>query len=234
MNPAGGDPARDAPDPEPMGVVLAGGQSRRMGQDKAQLEFAGKPLAAHAVSVLQEAGLSVMIAGAASPALRSLPVSAPVVEDLSPGLGPLSGVCAALSATSARHAVFLSVDSPLIPAALLVYLLRHARITGAAVTVSSLSGFAQTFPAVLDRSTLPALENQLSSRRYGCISAFHAASAALGRPFSSIAVELLAQSGQVSHPLGLPPAQWFLNLNTRDDLLRAEALRGRLRGRRIA
>ncbi len=173
----------------------------------------------------EEAGIPAMIAGAASPARASLEAFAPVIEDASPGLGPLSGICAALSTISARYAVFLPVDLPLLPPSLLVYLLRHARITGSAVTVPSVSGFTQTFPAVLDRAALPALQNELELGRNGCFSAFQAAAAALGQPISSIAVELLAQSGQVSDPLGLPPVHWFLNLNTPDDLARAEALR---------
>ncbi len=234
MNPAGQVPAHRDPEPDAIGFVLAGGQSSRMGRDKALLEFAGKPLVVHALDLFQEAGITAMVAGAASPALRSLPVFAILIDDDSPGLGPLSGICTALSIISVRFAVFLPVDLPLLPASLLVYLLRHARITGSAVTVSSISGFTQTFPVVLDRAVLPALQNELNSGRSGCFSAFQAASAALGQPLSSIAVELLAQTGEVSDPLGLPPARWFLNLNTPDDIERAEALSNKLRGRRIA
>jgi molybdopterin-guanine dinucleotide biosynthesis protein A len=217
-----------------IGFVLAGGQSSRMGRHKALLEFAGKPLVAHALSIFEEAGIPAMIAGTASPALRSLPISAPIIEDVSPGRGPLSGICTALSIISARYAVFLPVDLPLLPPSLIVFLLRHARITGSAVTVPSVSSFAQTFPAVLDRSTLSALQNELDSQRYGCFSAFQAAAAALGQSVSSIAVERFAATGDISDLPGLPPIDWFINLNTPDDLERAEGLRNMLRGRRIA
>jgi len=217
-----------------VGFVLAGGQSSRMGWDKALLEFGGRPLVAHVLDRFREAEIPAMIAGAGSSARASLEAFAPVVEDASPGLGPLSGICAALSATSARHALFLPVDLPLLPASLLVYLLRSARITGSAVTVCSVSGFAQTFPVVLDRAALPALQSELYSQRYGCFSAFQAASAAAGQSVSSVAVELLAQTGEVCDPLGLPPIRWFSNLNTPDDLARAEALRYTHGPRRIA
>jgi molybdopterin-guanine dinucleotide biosynthesis protein A len=214
--------------------VLAGGQSSRMGRDKALLEFAGRPLVAHALDVFREAGVPAMIAGAVASARAALEVFAPVIEDASPGLGPLSGICAALSATSARYVVFLPVDLPLLPASLLVYLLRSSRITASAVTVCSVSGFTQTFPAVLDRSLLPSLQNELSSRRYGCFSAFQAASATHGQSVSSAAVERLAQAGQVSDSQGLPPFRWFLNLNTPQDLARAESIILKLQPRRIA
>lgn len=230
MNLAARGPGHCDPEPNVIGFVLAGGQSSRMGRDKAALEFAGQPLVARALGLFQEAGITAMIAGvpspagAASPALGSLPISALVVADNSPGHGPLSGICTALSIISVRYAVFLPVDLPLLPPSLLVFLVRHAQITGSAVTVPSVSGFSQTFPAVLDRSTLPALENELGSGRYGCFSAFNAAAAALGQSVSSVSVELLAQSGQVFDPRGLAPIRWFLNVNTPDDLKRAEAL----------
>jgi molybdopterin-guanine dinucleotide biosynthesis protein A len=227
LNLTGRVPGHSDTEPDPIGFVLAGGQSSRMGRDKALLEFAGRLLLAHALAIFDEAGIPAMIAGAASPALRSLPVFAQIVEDASPGLGPLSGICTALSITSARHAVFLPVDLPFLPPSLLVFLLRHAQMTGSAVTVPSVSGFTQTFPAVLDRALLPALQNELNSKRYGCFSAFQAASAALGQSVSSVSVELLVQSGQISDPRGLPSVRWFLNLNTPDDLARAEALQAR-------
>ena len=225
MNLAGRGPGHNDPEPGAIGFVLAGGQSIRMCRDKALLEFAGRPLVAHALELFQEAGITAMIAGATSPALKSLPIITLLIEDASPGLGPLSGICTALSIISTRYAVFLPVDLPLLPPSLIVFLLRHARITGSVVTVPSISGFAQTFPAVLDRAALPALQNELDSQRYGCFSAFQAASAAVGQSVSSVAVELLAQAGEVSDPLGLPPIHWFLNLNTPEDLARAEALR---------
>ena len=134
------------PDTDAVGFVLAGGQSSRMGRDKALLEFAGKPLVAHALSILEEAGIPAAIAGAPSPARASLEAFVPVIEDASPGLGPLSGICTALSATTARYAVFLPIDQPLLPPSLIVFLLRHARITGSAVTVPSVSGLRRLFP----------------------------------------------------------------------------------------
>lgn len=234
MNSAGRGPARHVADHDAAGFVLAGGQSSRMGRDKALLELAGRPLAVQALSILEEAGIPAMIAGASAPACAALEVFAPVVEDASPGLGPLSGICAALATTSARYAVFLPVDLPLLPPSLLVYLLRSALITGSVVTIPSVSGFTQTFPAVLDRAALPALQNELDAQRYGCFSAFQAASAAKAQSVGNVAVELLAQTGQIRHPLGLPPIHWFLNLNTPDDLARAEALLVAPSARRIA
>ena len=225
MNPAGAGCGAREHVADATGFVLAGGQSNRMGRDKAFLLLADRPLIAHALSTLREAGLPAAIAGASTAGDSALAAYAPIVRDPQPGLGPLAGICAALAAVSTRYVAFLPVDLPFLPPSLIVYLLHCARITGRAVTVASVNGFSQTFPVILDRSILPALETQLHSETRGCFSAFQAAAEGLGQPVASVAVELLAQSGQVVHPLGLPPFRWFLNVNTPQDLHRAEAPR---------
>jgi molybdenum cofactor guanylyltransferase len=198
--------------------VLAGGRSRRMGRDKALLDLAGRPLIAHALSILRDAGFSPKIAGVRS----DLSSFAPVVPDSEADLGPLSGVCAALESTSARFCVFASIDMPLLPASLAAYLAKHAQIASAAVTLTSINGVANTFPAVLERSVLPTLKLKLATGRRGCLDGFRNAALNLGRAASVIPVELIAQSGHAAHPRGLPAADWLLNVNTPADLERAE------------
>ena len=217
------------------GFVLAGGRSSRMGQDKALLVFAGRPLVENALLILRETGLSAVIAGV--PANRStstgrfagvgpsLASFAPIVEDLDAGRGPLGGITTALASTSAQHAVFLPVDLPLLPAPLLAFLLHHARMTGRAVTLPAVNGCVQTFPAVLKRSALPVLKAELDAGRSGCFAAFQTAAFSLGEPMSVIAAELLVQACQVSHPDGVPVSRWFLNVNTPPDLRRASMSR---------
>ena len=201
-----------------VGFVLAGGQSSRMGSDKALVSLDGRPLVVHALSHFQQAGLRASIAGG-QPALAAF---APTVEDRRPGLGPLSGICAALASTAARWAVFGPVDLPLLPPSLAVYLLRHARMTQSMVTVPAVNGFAQTFPAVLHRSALPVLERELDAGRRGCFSAFQAAAASADEQVNVLPVESLVQCGQISHLHGLPAVGWFLNVNTAENLRRAE------------
>jgi molybdenum cofactor guanylyltransferase len=215
-------------DPKAAGFVLAGGQSSRMGKDKALLEFAGELLIVRALAILRKAGLHPAIAGARS----ALSAFAPVIEDVaySPGMGPLSGICAALSATTARYAVFLPVDQPFMPSSLITCLLSHARHSESLITVASVSGSPQTFPAVIERKALHFLEGRLRSGERGCLNAFERAANAFGRRLSILQAELFVQSGQVSDPASLPPAFWFLNLNSPQDFMRAEKLStGRLR-----
>lgn len=189
-----------------------------MGTDKALVSLAGKPLIERSLAILRRAGLPAAIAGARS----RLAGFAPVVEDRAQGLGPLSGVCAALASTTPSWAVILSIDLPLVPASLLAYMLHHAQIANPAAVTPSVSGFAQTFPAVVARAALPVLEQELEAGRCGSFAAFKAACDRLSRPMAVLPVEMLAQSGHATDARGLPPASWFLNINSPADLARAQ------------
>ena len=217
-----------------VGFVLAGGQSRRMGTDKALVEFRGRPLVAHALDLVRAAGLPVFIAGARSP----IESYAPVVPDLRADEGPLGGICAGLDSLTVSSpqqpietaapppllALFLPVDLPLLPPCLLSYLLFHARTTGLAVTLASVNGVPQTFPVVLRRDSFPELERELSSGNRGCYAAFRAAAAARSERVSILPAELLVQSRKIAHPAALPVARWFLNINTPGVLCSASAI----------
>ena len=203
------------------GFVLAGGRSSRMGTDKALVELNGQPLIAHALQILQDSELAASIAGARNPDLARF---APVVSDTESDRGPLAGICAALASTSAPLAVFLSVDAPLIPASLIRYMLHHARVTESPITLASITGFAQTFPVVVHRRALPALESSLRSSHTGCFAAFQSAAKALATPLSILPVERLVQSGHVEHPEALPGYLWFANINSPADLERIASL----------
>lgn len=215
---------RESSDLDAVGFVLAGGQSRRMGTDKALVELGGETLIARAIGILKSAGFPVSIAGAPSGVRSRLEAYAPLIPDIEPGRGPLAGICAALRSTPAPLAVFLPVDVPLLPASLLLYLVRHARITSMAVTLASVNAAPQTFPAVIARDALPVLERELALGRLGCLAAFRAAAVALGQTVSIVQVEMLVQSGQVAHPQALPALRWFLNVNAAADLRLASSV----------
>ncbi len=195
---------------------MAGGLSSRMGQNKALLRLAGQTLLERALGTLAAAGLPASIAGGAP----ELACFAPLIPDAQPELGPLSGICSALVACPAPWAVFVSVDLPLLPPALLGTLLDRARKTGAPVTLASLDGFVESFPAVLSRAALGSLTTSLGSAQRSCLSGFRTAAAALGRPLELVPVEAYAQLS-ANH---LHPADWFMNLNTPEDFERGVQL----------
>ncbi|MEI2653674.1 MAG: molybdenum cofactor guanylyltransferase [Microthrixaceae bacterium] len=106
-----------APRPTTIGAVLVGGQSTRMGADKASLDVAGTPLGARSVRALEAAGLTdVMLVGATA---AHGGLGGRVVEDLWPGEGPVGAVLTALHAAflvGATHVVCLACDLPAVTA----------------------------------------------------------------------------------------------------------------------
>jgi molybdopterin-guanine dinucleotide biosynthesis protein A len=80
------------------GIVLCGGQSRRMGRAKAWLPFAGELLLPRMVRLLREVVDPVVVVAAAGQELPPLPSAVAVVRDEQPGRGPLQGLTAGLAA----------------------------------------------------------------------------------------------------------------------------------------
>jgi molybdenum cofactor guanylyltransferase len=91
------------------GVVLTGGQSRRMGRDKALIAVAGEPLLLRTARTLREGGaLDVMAVGGDGDAIAALGLA--WSADLYPGEGPLGGIITALRVASADVVVVVATD----------------------------------------------------------------------------------------------------------------------------
>ncbi|WP_447725781.1 molybdenum cofactor guanylyltransferase [Sphingomonas koreensis] len=74
-----------------LGAILAGGQSRRFGSDKAEAMLNGRSLIEHVADALGRSCGALVVCGREYPSLPSL-------EDRPrAGLGPLGGLCAALA-----------------------------------------------------------------------------------------------------------------------------------------
>lgn len=185
-----------------------------MGKDKALIEIWGRPLIAHALSILEEAGIPGAIAGSRS----DLSAYGPVTSDEDADLGPLSGICSALASTNAEWAVFIPVDMPLLPSALIAFLVDRAQRTGQTVTLVSLNGFSQTFPVVLRRDALAVLKAHMRGGNAGCYSAFVNAARYSGQTVDCVPAELLVQTGEIELIGRFPPLRWFQNLNTPEDV----------------
>jgi molybdopterin-guanine dinucleotide biosynthesis protein A len=197
------------------GFVLAGGQSSRMGSDKALALFHGVSLIQVALQTINAAGISVRIAGSRS----DLSSFAAQIPDTFTETGPLGGVHAALSVSDAEWNLFLPVDLPLMPSSLLACLLQRAMLTGAPVTAARLNGRIQPFPVVLHRSVLASITQRLQEGNSACHAAWQSIPPELSSSLDVVSVEYLHQCGLCSHPRGLPPVLWFQSANTPAELL---------------
>lgn len=210
------------------GFVLAGGQSSRMGRDKALVLFEGVPLAQVALGILAGAQIPARIAGSR----RDLSAFAEEIPDTFTDAGPLGGIHAGLSASSAEWNLFLPVDLPLMPPSLLACLLQRAMLTGVPVTAVRLNGRLEPFPVVLQRGTLSQIAQRLERGETACHRAWRTIPEAMGGRLDAPAVESLVQCGQCRHPHGLPPVLWFQSANTPQELQSLERIADRFRPER--
>jgi molybdenum cofactor guanylyltransferase len=92
-------------------VLLAGGESRRMGTDKATLIFRGKLLWQIQIDLLRKLKpAEILISARVDPAWR--PADLPFVPDDSPSRGPLSGLTSSLARVRSSHLLALAIDMP--------------------------------------------------------------------------------------------------------------------------
>jgi len=94
-------------------VLLTGGESRRMGKDKATALFQGKPLWQIQLNLLQKLQpAETLVSARTDPAWR--PGDVKFVADEPPSRGPLSGVAASLGRIRTKHLLALAIDMPFI------------------------------------------------------------------------------------------------------------------------
>lgn len=98
------------------GIVLAGGQGRRMGGvDKGLVELEGRPMVQHVIDRLAPQ-VGALVVNANQNTERYAALGAPVVADTVGGFaGPLAGLHAGLSRTKTPFAVTVPCDSPFLP-----------------------------------------------------------------------------------------------------------------------
>jgi len=89
------------------GFILAGGQSRRMGRDKAALKWGTGSLLDHMTQLLSTVADPVRVVGRGQ------------LPDRIPGKGPIGGILTALETSDREANILLAVDLPLLPHAFL-------------------------------------------------------------------------------------------------------------------
>ena len=139
-----GTPPPQAQTPPFAAIVLAGGQSRRMGGgDKALLDLGGRPMVAH---VIERLGVVPTAISANGDPDRFAAFGLPVLPDPIPGwLGPLAGVLAGMGWAAAQgipRIVTAAADTPFFPRDL------AARLAAAAAPVAMAVHDGDDHPAI--------------------------------------------------------------------------------------
>ena len=142
-------------------VLLAGGQSRRMGRDKALLPLPdGRLLWERQLDVLESLGPKEMFIS--GPPREGFPKDVPLLSDEHPGLGPLSGIAAALEAMTSPLLMVLAIDLPAMSAPFLRALLASSREEmGVVPRHDDPRGYYEPLAAVYPRDCLEVTQEKL-------------------------------------------------------------------------
>jgi molybdopterin-guanine dinucleotide biosynthesis protein A len=188
------------------GVILAGGQGQRMGGvDKALVPLAGAPLLAHVIARL-EPQVERLVLSANGDAARFARFGLPVLPD-GPGAGPLAGVLAALrwaAPLGATAVVSAPVDGPFLPGDLCPRLCLAAENAPEGLAVAQAGGRLHPTFALWPVELAEPLAAFLDSGAKPKVMDFVAAHGATEAHFAE--------------------GSGFDNLNTPEDLARAEAI----------
>jgi len=187
------------------GLVLAGGESRRMGIDKPGLQLGGRTLLDRVIGRMQAVFPQVIVSVRAPRA----DVAVPQVCDVHPAGGPLAGLCAGLAAAESLWVFAVAADMPFLRPELVRQL--AARREGVQAVVPVVGGFPQPLAAYYAMSALPAIRTLLDAPGK------HSLRAALER----LDVCLVDESTLLAIEPGL---QSFFDLDTPDDLAAARRL----------
>lgn len=197
--------------PPASGIILAGGQSRRLGQDKRRLRLWGedKPsLLEHTVSILSLLCDEVIVVLNDPEDWKHLP--AYLVTDDLPDAGVLGGLYTGLNAAKYQHALVIGADMPFLNIDLLKAMLGYPRNFDALVPRSikpnkARNGLnAETLHAIYSRQRLDLLREKL---REGTRS--------IAEFLSVINVKFLEPAIVTKYD---PHGYSFFNINTPDDL----------------
>ena len=135
-------------------AILAGGQSRRMGRNKALLEVDGKPIISRTYQTLARLFREVILITNMPEDYAFLPCRK--VPDIHPGLGSIAGLQSALVHSSFNRTFVAACDMPYLDAGL-IRLLCSIDETADAVVPLNREELREPLHAVYSRATLPAM-----------------------------------------------------------------------------
>ncbi|HEX4629929.1 MAG TPA: molybdenum cofactor guanylyltransferase [Chthoniobacterales bacterium] len=145
-------------------LLLAGGESSRMGRDKATIEVDGRPLWERQLEMLRDLRADKTFVSARS-APSWLPDTVELLVDDEPSRGPLSGLTKGLTAMQTTHLLVLAVDMPFMTAGELRNLLECAKDgCGVVPTIADRAEpLAAIYPAEATTDFQAALRGSVSS-----------------------------------------------------------------------
>ena len=190
-------------------VIQAGGESRRMGEDKALLPFLGEPLIARVIQRVSQLADEVLVTTNRPPGYGFLGL--PLFADVLPGTGALGGLYTALSVAQGALVAVVACDMPFVNPDILALGRDRILTSSADLAVPRTEEGFEPFHAVYRRETcLPAIREALDAGERKLISWY-----------PSVKLVILSPEELLQYD---PRLVAFWNVNTPEELVEAEQL----------
>ena len=192
------------------GVILAGGESARMGRDKAFLELGGEKVIERVISALF--GIVKKIIIVTNDPLKYAGLGLETARDIYPGVGVLGGIHTGLSYMRGDSGFFCACDMPFVNPDLAKFIISKKGRRAAAV-IPKVGGELEPLFAVYSKKCLVPAEDAIKAGERRIVSFF-----------DKVRVKEIPEGELLAIDPGLLS---FMNLNTPGDLERAKAIIGR-------
>jgi len=137
-------------------IIMAGGESQRMGRDKANLVLGKQTLLQHVVSIVRPLFPQLLV----SVREPRTDIDLPQICDEYANAGPLAGLCAGLVQATTSWVFAVATDMPFVQTALIETLAQQR--TGFQAVVPVVHGYPQPLAAFYSASCLEAIQGLLS------------------------------------------------------------------------
>ena len=189
-------------------AIIAGGQSRRMGRDKAFVELGGKALIQRVIERSANLGQSETILITNKPA-QYAHLGLPMHGDILPDKGSLGGIYTALARANNPDVLVLACDMPFIRTELLRFMIEQVS-EDTDIVVPRVEAYPQGLHAIYKKTCIAPIAEQLAANRLKII-----------RFYDQMRVRYLDEADYAPFD---PQGRSFANLNTPEELAEAERL----------
>lgn len=188
-------------------AILAGGQSKRMGRDKAFLEVGDQPVIERVINRVR--GLTDDLFISANAPEKYTRFGLPIVADIYPDKAALGGLYSVIQAARHPHVLVVACDMPFLHVGLLQYLVELAPTADVVVPLIN-PPQPETLHAVYSKACLSAIEPRLLADQLRIIGFF-----------KEVSVRYLERAEVAKFD---PQFYSFLNMNTPEEWEKIQAL----------
>ncbi len=143
------------------GIVIAGGQSKRMGFDKAQIIYQNQSFLEHAIDLITPFTSDIIISS--NRAVSNSDYT--VIADEYKNIGPIGGLATCLSQIPSEYALIVPVDLPLLTPEIIQYLIDHFD-PNKQINILSLDNRPQMLVGIYRKKTLPIITQHIERQDY--------------------------------------------------------------------